>query len=354
VNEIVPYAYAATGQVIVLADGPELLVYSGANDQGMWKVMCTDILMGVGYTKTHVHAIDGAGLLCTYRLIDGLEQGRIETGASPWGLVVSELGADAIITAGSLVLVRPGGAAETFPLASPRCAAFGAGGSRLAVGGAGGALSVIDVATGAVVGAGAFPAAIKGVAWRATGQWVVGHGNQLDFVDPESLAVQKSVLVDAPIVRFAISEDGAIAAVQVAESLVRLFELASDTTVGEVEFQRPLFGLAFGPATWLGFGFDDGDANRLDVLTGKMTRTQAHPGRAQNAWAMNVRVNHAQVRGVVVGMAAGGSAIARHNVPKIPKKRKKWFWWVVGGAIAFVLLTGCCGLAGGLGLFAYW
>jgi len=353
-NEIVPFAYAQSGQVVVLADGPELLVYSGANDQGMWKVMATDIFMGVGYTKDQVYAVDGSGRLSLYRLIDGHEQGRVDTDASPWGLVVDPDGDCALLGAGSVVLVPRGKAPIKVELASPRQAAFRPGGGQIAVGGADGGVTIVDAATGEVVASTALAGPIVGVRWRSTGQWAVAHGAQIDLLDPETLEPQKTLTIDAPIRRFSLSADGSLCAVQVADGLVRLYELASDLSIGEVEFQRTLYGMEFGPGTWLAFGFDDGDANRLDVMTGKMTRTQAHIGRGQNAWAMNVRVNHAAVRGVVVGMAAGGQQIAKHNIPKIPKKRKSWFWYAVGGVVVFVLLTICCGLFGGLGVFVLW
>ena len=353
-NEIVPFAYERTGQVIAIGDGPELLIYSGANDQGMWKVMATDILMGVGYTKDHVHAVDGAGVLHYYRLLDGLEQSQVATGASPWGLAVGATGASAVVTVRSVVLVPRGGNPTAILLEGARCAAFDAAGGQVAVGCADGSVYVLDATTGAVTASARFPDPVTGVAWRAMGQWAVAHGQQIDLCEPAGLTPQKSLMVGAPVRRFALSEDGGLAAVQVADGLVRIFELVGDLSVGEVEFQRTLSGLAFGPGTWLAFGFDDGDANRLDVLTGKMTRTQAHVGRGQNAWAMNVRVNHAQVRGVVVGMAAGGKDIARRNVPKIAKKPKKWFWWAVGGAIGFVLLSLCCGAVGSFGLYTFW
>lgn len=353
-NEIVPFAYARSGQVIALADGPELLIYSGSNDQGMWKVMAPDILMGVGYTKEQVVAVDGAGRLYFHRLIDGLEQGRVDTDSSPWGLVVAPEGDCLLLTAGSILLVRRGQSPVEIPLSSPRHAAFSKGAGRVLVGGADGGVTLLDVATGEVVVASTLAAPIVAVRWRSTGQWAVAHGSQIDLLDGETLEPQKSLLIDEPIRRFSLSEDGSVAAVQVADGLVKLFELAGDLPVGEVEFQRTLYGLEFGPATWLAFGFDDGDANRLDVMTGKMTRTQAHIGRGQNAWAMNVRVNHAAVRGVVVGMAAGGQAIAKHNIPKIPKKRSKWWVYAIVAVVVFIALTTCCGLFGGLGVFVLW
>lgn len=354
-NEIVPFSYAASGQVLVLADGPELLVFSGANDQGMWKVMGSDIFMGVGSTATHVHAVDGSGRLLLYRAIDGTEQSRLETRASPMGMEVAEEGQSAILTANAIVIVRYGGEPQEIRLGSPRCARWRPPAEQLAVGGADGQLHILDGATGEIVLTTSFPDPIRSIAWRATGQWAVAHGRQVDFLDPETLEIQKTLLLDEPIQRFTVSDGGGLLAAQVSDELVQLYELASDTNIGEVEFQRTLYGLAFGPAHWLAFGFEDGDANRLDVLTGKMTRTQAHAGRAQNAWAMNVRVNHAQVRGAVVGMAAGGHAIAKHNVPKIPKKRSKWMRWVIGGVVVVVLLSLCCGVSfGGIGLFTLW
>ena len=45
---VAPYAYESQGRVTVCGDGPELFVYSGANDAPMWKQFCDGILVGVG------------------------------------------------------------------------------------------------------------------------------------------------------------------------------------------------------------------------------------------------------------------------------------------------------------------
>ncbi|TVQ93840.1 MAG: hypothetical protein EA397_03555 [Deltaproteobacteria bacterium] len=355
----VPFDYVRTGQVIVLADGPELLVYSGSNDQGMWKAMGSDVYMGVGATESHVLAVDYSGELELYRAIDGHQQSRIATHCTPRRLEVAPGGESAILADDAIVLIRFGGEPQTVEVPGASCLAWSRDGTQLAVGSRDGTLRVLDAASGTPIHIAHLQGEITDLRWRHPNQWAVVTGASVQLyapsADPEvGLQPVKTVSTEHPILRLAISEDGAVAAVQVRESLVYILELIGDKKVGEVEFQRPLGGLRFGPAHWLAFGFDDGDANRLDVLTGKMTRTQAHVGRAQNAWAMNVRVNHAQVRGVVVGIAAGTSPIAKHNVPKIPKKRKKWFKWV---AIAVVLLfVGflCCGMSGGLGLFILW
>ena len=60
-HDIAPYTYSPARNVIVLADGPELLVYSAANDQGLWKAMAEDVLMGVGATEDQVLSVDATG-----------------------------------------------------------------------------------------------------------------------------------------------------------------------------------------------------------------------------------------------------------------------------------------------------
>lgn len=356
-----PYAYSMSGNLIVLADGPELLVYSAANDQGLWKLMCEDVLVGVGVTEAQVLAVDAAGRVSAYRPIDGQKLFDLDTDAAPITMRVSEEGHALILEDQALCVVRPGVDPVRVGWSGPRHAAWEPGSATFGVGGEDGTFAIVDPASAAPLGTVNLGSAITGVAWRADGTWAVAHGQQVSFIKlgafveelGRSAEVAGTLPVNLPVGEVTVSVDGSILAVMAGPQAVNLFELAGNAPVGTVSFQRDIAHIQFGPKHWLGFGFDDGDANRIDVASGKITRTQAHQGRGQNAWAMNASVNQALVRGGIANVAAKGAAIAEKGKPKFtkPKKRgKKVNTWLIiaaaGGAfmVVFILLCGGGGL----------
>jgi hypothetical protein len=228
--------------------------------------------------------------------------------------------------------------------------AWAPGSAAAGVGCIDGTFYVLDPAAGTMTGSISLGGSITGVCWRAQGQWAVAHDQRVDLLTADGSAGVQVVEVGEPVGGVAVSVDGSLLAVIAGDQKVYIFELSSFRRVGEVVFQRKVFHIRFGPKHWLAFGFDDGDANRLDVATGKSTRTQAHPGRAQNAWAINPSLQMAMIRGSISSVAAGGAAIAKASKPKAQKRAKRPFpWAIVGGigAILFLLSLLCCG---GLGV----
>ncbi|MFT7518928.1 MAG: WD40 repeat protein [Kiritimatiellia bacterium] len=357
-NEVVPYSYTQLGNLIVLGDGPELLVYSGSNDQGMWKIMAEDIVMGVGSTKDHVYMVDGSGLLVLYRAINGEELSRLRTDCSPWSMEVAADGSVAILTANSVVIVRGGADPLTVPLSGPRKAAWDTDATKLAVACNDGSVYVLDPSSGAAMQSVGVGEAVTAVRWRVQGHWVVSHGRSVSYLgvvgeEEPVLSVTETMVVGGATVDIAVSSDGSVLAVALDDQRVQIFEMLGKVEAGFVQFARTIYAVRFGNHGWLGVGFDDGDANRFDVITGKMTRTQAHVGRGQNAWKMKPEMNHAVVRGAMATTSAGGSPIAKHNVPKIKKKKKKRSKWMYVGGCSLVLFILCCGGGGVVGAWQY-
>jgi hypothetical protein len=349
-SDLAPFAYTTLGNVFVLGDGPEVLVYSGNNDQGMWKVMTEDIVFGVGVSHDHVIALEGGGRLLWYRAIDGRPSGRIETETSPLGLEVSAEGFCAIATAQEVVFAQGGGREPwRIALSGPRHLAWAGASASVGVGCADGNFYVVDPQSASVIGSIALGGPVTGVAWRVQGQWAVAHDRRVDLVSGDGTAGVQVLEVGEPVGGVAVSADGAFLAVIVGDQQVRLFELASYLPVGEVVFQRKVYQVRFGPKHWLACSFDDGDANRIDLATGKVTRTQAHPGRAQNAWSIQPTLKMPQIRGAISAVAAGGAAIAKAGAPKATKKpARKIPWAIIGGVTALVFLLSllCCGVLG--------
>lgn len=352
-SALAPFAYPASGNVMVLGDGPELLVYSGANDQGIWKLMADDIIMGVGVSGDTVLSIDGAGVIASYRAIDGVENYRFETGVSPMSMEVSPDGVVCVVTASSMVLVSAGVEPVTVPWSSPRQVAWGPGSASLGVGGADGTFAAVDPVSHGAWGSVNLGAPVTGVVWVATGVWAVAHGQQISLVKGDGTEVLRTLALAAPVGGVAVSLDGAVLAAVVGDNRVAVYELQSDGFAGEVSYQRPVAAVRFGPGHWLAIAFDQGDANRLDVVGGTMTRTQAHPGRAQNAWPMNASVSHSKLRGAVANVAAGGAAIALRNQVKPVKKKGSWRPYAITFVLGSLFLLVFIGCGGGSFLYYY-
>ena len=106
----------------------------------------------------------------------------------------------------------------------------------------------------------------------------------------------------------------------------------------------------FGAGHWLAVGLDDGDATMVELLTGSPTRTEPHPGRGRNVWAMDNKVDRELLRGAVARHRAGGGPIARWVGPKEDEPKEET------GCLRSALTVGCFTLlgflvcSGGIGL----
>lgn len=349
--DVSPYAYSLSGNLFVLADGPELLVYSAANDQGLWKLVAEDILVGVGVTEEQVFAADAGGRITAYRPVDGQQLYRLDTDSAPIAMRTSADGHCILLEADGICIVRPSADPIRVAWSSPRQAAWDPESARVGVGGEDGTFAVVDPGSGGAWGTQSLGSAITGVCWRSDGSWAVAHGQQISFVSADGTEILTTLPLGAPSGEVSISGDGALMAVGVGPQAVRVYELHANRPVGDVVFERDLGHLQFGPKHWLGFGFDDGDANRVDLASGKLTRTQAHVGRGQNAWTIKPTVNQALVRGGIANVASAGAAIATKGVLKVdkPVKKTKSRWPLIlglGGIGLLAIFFFCCGGAG--------
>ena len=114
-----------------------------------------------------------------------------------------------------------------------------------------------------------------------------------------------------PANRLAISVDGVICAARTGTQVVSLWELVTYGAVGQLQASREITDVRFGPGTWLAVGYDHCDLNRVDVLTGFLTKSQPGLGRVSPGWGCEARFNHAAIRGALASARAGASPIAR-------------------------------------------
>lgn len=340
--------------MLVMGDGPELFVNSGTNDAPMWKQFCDGLLVGVGATRDLVYALDDHGRLACYRGMDGAKMEEVRIAAKgPHGLANDPTGFCAVVCKGEVVLADTKGFELRLPAPKAAVAAFGPS-RAVGIGSTDGTFQAVDGNTGQPWGSCNVGGRIEGVAWRSQGQWAVAAGEKVHLVSGDGTAPVMALDAGGPVGPVAISGDGALLAVVVGQQVV-VFELHGNKRIGQITFTRTISGLGFGPNQWLGIGLDDNESNRVDLMTGQMCRSEAHPGRTANRWGLKVEVDHLKVRQAVTMVRAGGQAIATFIDPEEDEG---------GGGMScltmfliFVLLTmicmGCLGLAGGGYFFLY-
>ncbi len=360
-----PYAYPRNEQLFLMGDGPELLAFSAANDQGLWRQFVDDVLVGVGGTSEQVYGLDAGGRLLSFRPIDGQSLGAVDTGVEPYRMVVSPDGACAILHPGGLLLVLPSGQHHAHVMHEPSAVAFSADLRRVAVGTSKGTLQIIELEPAAVPPEQDSPPAtqlqlghsIAGIDALPDGGWVVGAGPALVVIRGKDLKITRQVPFQEPVVDVAASADGALVAVALGGQQIQVIEMVGSANVGTIRFDRAISHLMFGKGHRLGISFDDGDANRLDLSTGALSRTQAHPGRGQNAWSVQPDINLPLIRGAVARQAASGRVIAEKGKLKAdkPVRKKKrnltWLYFTIGAVVLLGLISLICGSSGLILLF---
>ena len=358
---LVPFAYQRDGAVYVSGDGPELLVFSGANDAPLWKQFCEGILAGVGATRDSVIAADVDGRVEWYRSFDGELLERVELDESLRGLDVAPGGMVVALGRNQLFFVQPSGLERAIPV--PHCTAvrFGPGGASLGVGTADGVFYAIDPVSGAAWGTLEVGGAVRDVAWSEQGHWVVAAGSAIVEVSGDGTTEISRFDAGEPVLGVDLPPGGAIVAAALESQVIVLWELAERRSCGRITFQRDIGRIRFGPGTWLGAGFEDGDVNRIDLLTGNTTKCEAHVGRVANRWAIHSEIRPDMLRGAMAAVRAGGQPLAtrvKHAwdqprklsiQPATPKGPGCFTGCTV--ILLLLLLSGCCG---GLSIGGWW
>lgn len=287
-------AFPPDGHVIVTCDGPEVLVYAGDDERPLWRVACEAPVASVGATATEVVAVDEAGVLARWARDTGASLGRTPLGASPTAFA---LGADgtAVVVCGEDVLVAARGASpRALPAKGIAAVAIDGRAARVAV--AGGSRVRVYGVDGAFFSASDFGDLARAVAWHPDGFWVVAAGDRLHRVEPDGSGRAELTRVDATSPDLiACAADGGAIAVRTGARSALLIEHPSGVVAGFVEYvDREVTGLAFGPAPWLAVGIDRGDANKINLQTGAVHRTDPHPGRARTSWVVAVSTERAK------------------------------------------------------------
>lgn len=365
----VPFYYTPDERLFVIADGPEVFVYSGQKDTPVWKAFADGILVGIAATGDRVFAVDADGRVVTFKVIDASKIGEQHTDRPTYGLAFDRANVRLGLIGDDGVLLTDGeNAGAAFALKGARFAAFGEG--KLAIASGSGRVEVFEVATGKSLGSNEVGGPVSGVAWRPLyEEWVVAGGEHVTFLSADLKKVEGKIQVrqiDADETQkagelgpLAIDTEGALLAV-VVDQQIAVFELFENKRVGTIRFQRVVSGVGFGKGTWLAIGLDDAEGNRVELSTGQLKKTEPFGGRSGGRWAMQVVINHALLKQGMTYLKAQGKPIAT-AAPKpkptaeagaAPKRG-----WGAGRIlmILVVLGLGCAGCAGiGTLIWAWW
>jgi hypothetical protein len=284
-----PFAYGHEGAHLVTSDGPDLLVHAGSDEAPQWKHTMSATVVGVGVTGEAIVAVDAAGafVACDRHLGEVVRTIALERLAT--GLAVARGGVVAVLGASSVNLVRAHGEEMRREIDVPGASAVAvdADGRRVAVGTRDGAVRVFDVASGEERGSSRVPAPVKGLCWSPRGYWLAATASGIARVGAGGQDTQRLVGTDdLELGSLTCSEEGALLAVRVGTTKVAIFDLLDGKVQGVVEYERTVGQVDFGPGATLGIGLDLGDGNKVDLLTGAVSRTDPHPGRKRNSWVL--------------------------------------------------------------------
>lgn len=346
-----PFAYAPDGSVLVMGDGPELFAF-GANDGPLWKKFTDGVIVGVSGNSTTVVSVDSDGRLIAWRGLDGtkLDETTVEApGVS--GLAMRPDGTCAVIAKDAVVITSPRGGGNTLAVPGACAAAWGPDG-ELAVGTSSGKVQVFDEA-GKATGSCSVGAAVTGIVYRNPAHWLVAAGTKVTLVSDDGKAAGASIDAAGPTGEVACTKDGAIFAVMAGPQQVTIGAIGSNKRLGSVTFQRDVGGVGFGQQAWLAIGLDESEANRIDLSTGQICKTEPAPGKVGSKWALTVECEPQSVRTAITAVRTGGKAIATQIDHSGGGSSNGCLYSCLGTALAVLVCSGCSGVISALYYFVY-
>jgi len=283
--------------LLVTADGKTLLVFTGDDEQPLWKGECEGAILGVGVTDEEVITLDDTGLLVWWDGETGERGDEVAVEGSPKAFAVDRDGVAAVLTDEGVEVIDPGDEPRSIELGGGRSIAWAAAAGRFAVGGRDGTIRIFDEEDLEEVGSAQLPGPVVAVLGIVGGDWLVSAGAALHVVAADGEVVSAVAEVAgsgearAKPDCLAGSADGQFVACRAAPDRVLAFDRETGQQVASVVYaDRTVAGVAFGAKSWLGVALDGGDANRVSLRTGAVRHTAAHEGRSQREAAPAVDV----------------------------------------------------------------
>lgn len=335
-----PFAYSLDGAHLVGADGKELLVYDGPSEGPRWRQALPGPVIAVGATAKEIISLDGLGTLTRWKPSEPVVLESVELGAIPNGLAVSFDGTCAAWSDSALHVLERGRPARSLEFAGISAVGFGLDG-RIAVGFEDGAVRLVRLSDLETARKTKVESRVTGLGYGLLGTWYAAAGNALFHVLPGKEAELYRRYTEEKFESLACSADGSFIACRLAGKKVLVQAVSTHEIAAVIQYlEREVGEVAFGPTPWLGVGLDLGDANKIDLDTGAVNRTDEHPGRPHNRWMLQ-----ADVREGVAGRARRKTAELLAPPPPPPALAApgsdsgiNWHWILAGLGILVAII----------------
>ncbi len=308
-------AYGPDELVLLTIDERELLAYDAQSEAPKWKLSFPDALVAVAFVSSGaIRGVQGQNPFRTTSsssaavVLDA--RGRLHIVDTALGQTTGAAGEDAsegfgkpsalattsaasvlaIATADAIHVWRSGERTE-LPL-RVRALAFSTDGRSLAAGTDKGEIVVYAVGDDSkspleeTYRAKANVGTISDVAAHPSGSWLIAGSSGLAST---SSGTTFSVTNHNRALRVRFDTEGKRVAIQHADRSVVIQDWKTLSVLARIEYiDRPIRGVAFGPDNWLGIAIDHGDANKVDLATSTVHRTDTHPDRTHRSWRLYI------------------------------------------------------------------
>ncbi len=275
-------AYDPTGSVFAIREGAELLVHDGPSEGPRWRKTLDSTIVGLGASASSIVAVTERGTVAWFDARTGAP-GPTQSVRGPVRRAAVDVATRHVIAATDTetVVLRSEASTQLAAFAAT-AVATGANGD-LALASAQGEFRVIG-ANGQTTASLSLGEPIRGVAWHPSGFWVIGLRTKLLRWESGDSTVHITNMPDGTQVDSVACTDKAIA-IAYDDRHVVVIAWPSRDTLGCIDYlERKAEGVAFGPWPWLGIAMDLGDANKLNLVSGALHRSDTHPGRQHHSW----------------------------------------------------------------------
>ncbi|MCK6591944.1 MAG: hypothetical protein L6Q76_30705 [Polyangiaceae bacterium] len=302
------FAYDRGGNLIVIGDNNEVLVHSGADESPLWRKTLDAVLAGVGATSDAVITLDANGKLTWWSGTSGQESGSVSLNDAPRALATKPDGTCAVALPESILIVNRAQEKRKLLVANAGALAFSDNGSHLAVGTDDGRVRVFPAHGDDPVGSTEVQEPVRSIAWNGNNFWLVTSGDRVFRVEAGGTSCEQITRAGGMTPDcVACSADGSLFALRLDPKTVVVLAYPSKDTAATFQYMdRRAVGLAFGPAPYFGVGLDSGDANKFNLATKDVHRTDTHPGRTHNRWMLSVSIETSALPASYRGEEKGG------------------------------------------------
>jgi hypothetical protein len=285
------FAFSASGYVLAVFDGKELLVY--ADGDPCWRKELGAEPLGLAATADVVVTLEAGGRISWWRVQDGELLGSVDTGENALALVSARSApVCAAVLPGGVEIVEQGKDLHSIPFRGPvTAAALRDDGARIAVGSEDGEVAIVT-RRGERVGTSKLDGAVSSLCWTPAGFWIATAGELVMRVDsnggpPERITRAGGMAPDC----VCASADGALFAIRVKPEMMMSYGYPPEEQVVQLRYmEREIAGVAFGHGRLLGVGLLGGDGNIVDIPAGQLLRTETFAGRKHNSWLVGVNI----------------------------------------------------------------